>query len=151
MALSKKQRQLVWAKSGGRCWYCGCELPERGWHADHLEPVIRNDWAIKLQQDQDARDSKRFGIDIERKHGIPKAVRPENDKLDNMVPACAPCNLFKATYDVEFFRSEIEAQIERVRKASSGFRIAERMGIIEAKPQEKVVFWFERRPTHAPD
>lgn len=28
-------------KFGGRCAYCGCELPEKGWHADHVEAVLR--------------------------------------------------------------------------------------------------------------
>jgi 5-methylcytosine-specific restriction endonuclease McrA len=140
MGLSKKQRQQVWDKSGGLCWYCGCELPERGWHADHFEPVIREQTTARCHES----GTWKF---------VPtgKVLRGEKDTLENMVPACAPCNLFKSTYDVEFFRSEIEAQIERVRKASSGFRIAERMGVIEAKPQDRVVFWFERRPTHDPD
>lgn len=28
-------------KFGGRCAYCGCELPEKGWHADHVQAVLR--------------------------------------------------------------------------------------------------------------
>ncbi len=33
MALTKKQREKLRMKFGGRCAYCGCELPEKGWHA----------------------------------------------------------------------------------------------------------------------
>lgn len=143
MALTKKQRQQVWDKSGGRCWYCGSQLPERGWHADHVEPVLRNDYAIALEKRQQERDRKRLGLEPKPTE-IPAMVRPKADTLDNIVPACAPCNLFKAAYGIEFFRSEIAAQIDRVRRASSGYRIAERMGIIEAKPEKEVVFWFER-------
>ncbi len=37
MALTKKQREKLRMKFGGRCAYCGCELPEKGWHADHVQ------------------------------------------------------------------------------------------------------------------
>ena len=40
MALTKKQRVELRMKFGGRCAYCGCELPEKGWHADHVEAEI---------------------------------------------------------------------------------------------------------------
>ncbi len=41
MALTKKQREKLRMKFGGRCAYCGCELPEKGWHADHVQAVLR--------------------------------------------------------------------------------------------------------------
>jgi hypothetical protein len=37
----KRVRQLVWKKSGGRCWYCGCNLDPWGFHIDHFEPRSR--------------------------------------------------------------------------------------------------------------
>ncbi len=36
--ISKIQRAELRMKFGGRCAYCGCKLPEKGWHADHVEP-----------------------------------------------------------------------------------------------------------------
>lgn len=39
MRLKTKQRQALFEKYGGRCAYCGCDLPVKGWHADH--PVYR--------------------------------------------------------------------------------------------------------------
>jgi len=133
MALTKKQRQAVWEKSGGHCWYCGCQLPERGWHADHFEPVLRQSEIVR------APTGSRFTHKVVQ---TGETVWPERDTVENMVPACAQCNLFKTTFSVEFFRKEIEAQIERARKSSVNFRTAERFGLIEAKPQP-VVFWFE--------
>lgn len=132
MALTKKQRKQVWDKSGGKCWYCGIDLPEKGWHADHVESVIRLSTWVRGEG-----NSGKFVAtgEMERAH---------NDKIENMVPACAPCNLFKSTFGVEFFRQEIESQIERARKTSVNFRTAERFGLIEAKPQP-VQFWFERQ------
>lgn len=116
MSLTKKQRLQVWNKSRGACWYCGNELPEKGWHADHCEAVYR--WPDEM-------------------------LKPQNDTLENMVPACAPCNLFKSVFSIEEFRREIALQVKRARKQSVNFRTAERFGLIEVKPVE-VVFWFER-------
>ena len=44
MQLSKPQRDVLRMKFGGMCAYCGSELPEKGWHADHVEPVLREWW-----------------------------------------------------------------------------------------------------------
>ncbi|EAW6334471.1 HNH endonuclease [Salmonella enterica] len=41
MALTRKQRERLRMKFGGRCAYCGCVLPEKGWHADHVQAVLR--------------------------------------------------------------------------------------------------------------
>ena len=131
MALTKKQRQEVWDKSQGHCWYCGCKLPKNGWHADHFWPIYRE---VKYVPDNSDSQFSHKSVNTG------ECWRKEYDTLENTVPSCAPCNLFKASYPFDFFRIEIEAQIKRVRKASSGFRIAERMGIIEPKPEMKVVF-----------
>ncbi len=42
MALTRKQRERLRMKFGGRCAYCGCVLPEKGWHADHVQAVLRS-------------------------------------------------------------------------------------------------------------
>ena len=49
MKLSKADRETVRMKFGGKCAYCGCDLPER-WHADHFEPVVRE---LKFRQRND--------------------------------------------------------------------------------------------------
>ncbi|MGL4684190.1 MAG: HNH endonuclease [Hafnia alvei] len=118
---------------GGRCAYCGCELPEKGWHADHVEHVMR----VSVVDDAAARKGK-----FKLKHTGDMWFE-DRDCIENMVPACAPCNLFKATFSVEMFRSQVAAQAERARLYSVNFRTAERFGLVEAidKP---VVFWFER-------
>lgn len=35
--LSAKERKEVYKKCGGRCAYCGCEIPFRGFNADHVQ------------------------------------------------------------------------------------------------------------------
>ncbi|MDU2941517.1 MAG: HNH endonuclease signature motif containing protein [Enterobacteriaceae bacterium] len=132
MALTKKQRVELRMKFGGRCAYCGCELNDK-WHADHVEPIIRIS-----EQDMKAAEKGLWKLKAKG-----KSRKPHLDALDNMFPACQPCNLLKATYNVEMFRQQISLQVERGRKSSMNFRTAERFGLIEtiSKP---VVFWFEQ-------
>jgi len=141
MSLTKKQRQIVWEKSNGKCWYCGCDLPEKGWHADHVEAVIRGSKVV---------ENKPGSMYTHRIVSTNEKGRPQNHTIENMVPACAPCNLFKSTFSIEFFRKEIAAQVERARRSSVNFRTAERFGLIETK-ELPIVFWFERRTTSAQD
>lgn len=129
--ITKKQRAELRMKFGGRCAYCGCELPEKGWHADHVEAVLR-----KSEQCMKAAAKGIFKL---------KATGewPEAERLENLFPACAPCNLLKASYSLEMFREQVSLQVERGRKSSMNFRTAERFGLIEAV-EKPVVFWFEQ-------
>lgn len=127
MKLTPKQRSVLRMKFGGRCAYCGCELPEKGWHADHVEAVLRK-W--------------RFGKDLQT-IATGEHWRPEYDVMENLFPACAPCNLFKATFPVEEFREQVSEQVARARQYSVNFRTAERFSQIKVT-QTPIVFWFER-------
>ena len=131
-----KKRRAIFDKSGGKCWYCGCDLPEKGWHEDHVEPVYRNPPKKK--------PSYPWGEPPESIRPILESSmqKPENDIEENKVPACAPCNLFKSTFSVEEFRQEIQRQVERARKSSVNFRTSERFGLIK-EIDKKVTFWFE--------
>ena len=131
MILNKK-RQAIFYKSGGRCWYCGCEL-QKGWHQDHLEPIIR---VSELVRDHSN------GQFSHKYVNTGDCRRPHLDTIDNLVPSCPPCNLFKSTFNVEAFRLEIQEQTDRARETSVNFRTAERFGLITVK-KEPVVFWFE--------
>lgn len=132
MTLTKKQRKEVWDKSDGVCWYCGCNLPEKGWHADHFEPIGREN---RYEWD---REKKRYNTTLIR------ILRPQLDTIENTVPSCRPCNLYKSSYDIEWWRKLISRAPEIQRKANSGFRAGERFGLIEVHEQP-VVFWFENR------
>ncbi len=136
MALTKKQRQEVWNKSNGYCWYCGCKLPQKGWHADHVEAVIRESELVPKDERKN-----RFAFEL-RPTG--KMHNAKNDKIENIVPSCAPCNLFKNVWNIDEFRYEIAQQVERARKTSVNFRTAERFGTLEIIPVA-IEFWFERQ------
>lgn len=136
MALTKKQRQQVWDKSNGHCWYCGSKLPDKGWHADHIKPIFRTTEVVPIEERKNRHvfELKQTG----------ECSIPDRDRVENMVPACAPCNLFKGTYSIEGFRKQLEQQVERGRKSSVNFRTAERFGLIAVNSQA-VVFWFEQQ------
>lgn len=108
-------REAVRAMFGGRCAYCGKPLGER-WHADHVAPIYRG-WTDKPSHS---------GEDVE----------------SNIVPACPRCNLRKTTLSVEDFRREIAEQVERIRRDSPAFRLAEDFGLI-AETGHLVGFYFE--------
>ena len=118
MKLTKAQRQTLKNRFGGHCAYCGNELGDR-FHADHTEAVYRDKWY---------------------EGGM---LKPQNNVLEKLFPACAPCNLFKSVFSIEQFRHEIQRQTERARITSVNFRTAERFGLVrvEARP---VVFYFEQ-------
>ena len=115
MKLNKKQRQEVFDKTAGRCWYCGCKLTEK-WHADHVEPVIRL--------------------------GAGELLRPENDTVENMVPACHPCNLHKHSSNLENYRRIIAEGREQFIKSGKGKALL-RMGLAKVS-DSPVIFYGER-------
>ncbi|EJA72618.1 putative HNH endonuclease [Salmonella enterica subsp. enterica serovar Newport str. CVM 37978] len=133
MALTKKQRERLRMKFGGRCAYCGCVLPEKGWHADHVQAVLR-----KSERCMKAADKGIFRLKT-----TGEVFRPEADCPENIFPSCAPCNLLKTTYSLEMFRKQVSLQVERGRRSSVNFRTAERFGLVEVV-EKPVVFWFEQ-------
>ncbi|ECF5956159.1 HNH endonuclease [Salmonella enterica subsp. salamae] len=133
MALTRKQRERLRMKFGGRCAYCGCVLPEKGWHADHLQAVLR----------KSERCMKAAEKGIFRLKTTGEVFRPEADCPENIFPSCAPCNLLKTTYSLEMFRKQVSLQVERGRRSSVNFRTAERFGLISVV-NKPVVFWFEQ-------
>lgn len=127
MVLSKKQRTTLRIKFGGFCAYCGKELPEKGWHADHIAPVVRRNHYVY---------SKGFVQTGAVKY-------PEREALENLHPSCMRCNIRKFKCSIEQFRNEIEQQAFRLRRDSNSFKLAEDFGVITDN-KIKVVFWFEK-------
>ena len=112
-------RQKVYAKYDGHCAYCGQPITLKQMHVDHLKPIFRG-WLDEH-----------------------KPAFAGTDVMENMMPACRACNLWKSTHPLEQFRSEMAAQVERLRLRSAGFRMAERYGQVKATGRP-VVFWFEK-------
>lgn len=126
MALTKAQRAALREKFGGRCAYCGQPLGEK-WHADHIEHVER-----ELQ-----RVPGRGLVATGRMH------RPERDTLENMNPACPPCNIDKHSMSLEDWRGIIERSNQVLQRDVSTFRRAVRYGLVHLM-DKPVLFYFEQ-------
>ena len=118
-----KKRKAIWDKSNGKCWYCGCELGEKGWHADHFKPVNRKWWESNTSY-----------------------FNPENDNEENKVPSCASCNIIKSNMSLEAFRSVIENFIKSLNRDSTQYKFAKKYGLLK-ETEIQVKFWFEENIT----
>lgn len=123
--MKKADRQQVFDKYGGKCAYCGCEL-QKGWHVDHIEPVVR-------QQKWDKAKRAWVAIGFER---------PENDCMANYNPACASCNVQKSSQSIEAFRAQIAYFITSLNKYHPIYRFAKRYGLLQ-ETGNPVVFYYE--------
>jgi hypothetical protein len=133
MKLTPQQRSVIRGMFGGKCAYCGCDLPEKGWHADHVEAVNRK---LKFVISADGRSGRMVGTG--------EVYSPENERLDNLFPACAPCNIDKGSSSLEGWRDYLNERIvEGLRRNSSTFRHAERFGRVIIVPGP-LIFWFEK-------
>lgn len=115
MNISKKQRNLIKQIYGGKCTYCGDILSDK-WHVDHFESIRRN--------------------------GDGTCENPENDHIDNLVPACVPCNLNKKSLSLENWRKQIKNYENSLVLYHNIFNHAERFGLVEFT-NKPVVFYFE--------
>lgn len=118
--MTKKERGIVYNKYGGKCAYCGCEL-QKGWHADHANNVHRYK-------------------DIET--GEAKMHYPENDCLENLLPSCPSCNIYKGGCNLEIFRMKMNKSVCMLNKNNAQYRFAKRFGLIQ-ESNKPVVFYFE--------
>ena len=129
---SKRQRDALREKFGGRCGYCGDPLTKM--HADHIEPVLRIDtdpWGKPLPAEER------------------RLIHPERNVVGNMMPACAPCNISKGGYSLEGWRKLIARSHEIVAREKSIFRAGVRFGVIKVT-DAPVVFFFEQEQATTP-
>lgn len=125
--MTKKDRQKIFDKFGGRCAYCGCEL-KAGWHVDELLPVQRNyKWN---------KDKTRYVHDG-------TYINPERMVLENQMPACPSCNINKHSMSLEEFRSLIAGFMKHLNEVSTQYKIAKRYGLIKETDID-VKFYFEK-------
>jgi hypothetical protein len=133
MTLTKKQRAELFGMFDGRCAYCGSALPERGWHADHVEPIHR-------KMDMVKKDGDPFASYKYIKTG--ECYAPQNDHAGNFMPSCPSCNIDKSVFTLEEWRQSLEHKVEVLRANYSAWRHAERFGLV-AQIKTEVVFYFE--------
>lgn len=125
MKLTKAQRAELREKFGGRCAYCGCELGDR-WHADHFEAVGRR---------------LRF-VSGKGLVATGEMDKPHNDRLDNFMPACAPCNLSKHSMTLEGWRAWLTGHVASLNRYHPIYRLAKAYGLL-VETGKPVIFHFE--------
>jgi 5-methylcytosine-specific restriction endonuclease McrA len=124
MKLTSAQREQVRMKFGGKCAYCGCDLPQR-WHADHLKAVERK----LIIKDRRAVSSSEMW-------------RPHNDTLENMMPSCPPCNIDKHSMSLDSWRRKLEQTLRVLFDSYPTYRHAIRFGLVAESPKQ-IKFYFE--------
>lgn len=129
MKLSKHQRETLRLKFGGRCAYCGEVLGDR-WHADHIEAVER-----KLEFVREGYST--------RMRATGEVHRPERDCIENLNPACAPCNIDKHAMSLEEWRKKLQRAVDVLTRNQPTYRHAKRFGLVQ-ETGAQVVFFFER-------
>ena len=126
MYISKKDREIIKQKFGGKCAYCGCEL-KKGWHVDELEPVRRN-----FTYDKNKGTFKATG----------DCLHPERFNINNQMPSCQSCNINKHSLSLEEFRNLIVGFINSLNRDSTQYKIAKRYGLVQ-ETNKPVIFYFE--------
>jgi len=126
MRLTKPERERVRMLFGGRCAYCGEQLGDR-WHADHFQPVERK---LALHPERGVISTGEFH-------------RPQHDTIENLMPACIPCNLDKWALDLEGWRRKLQDSCGVLKRNQPTYRHAVRFGLV-AETGARVEFYFER-------
>lgn len=122
--LTKAEREQVRLKCNGRCAYCGEPLGPR-WHADHVKAVFRG-----------------YGSDGKQ------LLHADRHTVDNMMPACAPCNISKSVYSIEQWRQAIARHVEALNRRVPTYRMAKKYGLIR-ETGVSVEFYFEKMAREA--
>ena len=116
--MNKAKRLEVYNKYDGHCAYCGIEIEYKDMQVDHIKPLVRVPRSKKIEY-------------------------PENDTFDNLICSCKSCNSYKLSEGLEYFRTNIEKQPERLLKYPM-VRLAIRYGLLELKPKP-IKFYFEQQ------
>ena len=86
MSISKKTREVVYAKYDGHCAYCGREIAYKDMRVDHFLPLRA--WSIE---------------DV----GM--------DNISNLMPSCRMCKHYKRANSLETFRQYISKIPKKLR------------------------------------
>jgi hypothetical protein len=132
---------------GGRCAYCGVDLPAKGWQVDHVEPVGRCYQYGEMVES--AFGFKRYQSYGNGKKKIRRLDNPNGEHIDNLWPSCRSCNINKSSMKLEYWRKFLMEGPESLAGYNGRFRHMLRFGVVLINP-EPLKFWFERFVSEAP-
>lgn len=152
MAVSKKNREIIFNKYNGNCAYCGDPL-QKGWHVDELLPVRRKQKLIpsgyyhkttKEPKPTEHRAMNDPDYEWKASRWVSDGMEhPERMHIDNQVPSCPSCNINKHSMSVDQFRSLIFNFKKSLNRDSVQYKIAKRYGLIK-EINKDIIFYFER-------
>lgn len=111
--MNKALRVKVHAKYVGKCAYCGCDLEFKKMQVDHFNAQL---W--------DRLDGNK-----------------PDESIENLMPACAECNRYKAAWDIEVIREWLQKSKKQLLKTQN-LRILHRLGGFQIS-NEPIKFYFE--------
>ena len=132
MKLSKDQRDQIKSMFGGHCAYCGVVLGDK-WHADHVIAIRRDSEFVPAPKDSPY-------THVSRTTGT--CANPELDCIENMMPSCSPCNLYKGGNTLEGWREQLQELNRKLNDYSKHFRFAKLFGLVQ-ETERPIVFYFE--------
>lgn len=115
--LNTAQRMQVYEKCKGHCAYCGTPIAYKQMQVDHVVPM-------------------EFSHIVAAEGGDP-------NHMDNLLPACRPCNYIKSSMVLEKFRWVISGWTETLKRDSVTYRNAVRFGMVQENPHLPQ-FYFEK-------
>ncbi len=118
--MKKEIRKQAHDKCGGRCAYCGEDITLKTMQVDHIRPKRNFYYGA-------GRDIPDYDV----------------DDIRNLNPSCRKCNNFKNVFSLEEFRQQLESQVDRARRYSVNFRMAEKFGLVQVE-ERPIVFYFEK-------
>ena len=114
--LSKKIREIVYAKYDGHCAYCGCELEMRQMQVDHIKSVYvstaQNGWNAT-----------------------------QDDSIENLMPSCRQCNFYKGVGNIEYLRRMLKDTLYHTCVDNFQAKLAMKYGILTLKPWDGLFFF----------
>ncbi len=119
MAISKKIRQEVYDKLGGKCGYCGRSITYKEMQVDHMIPKAS------------------YGYYSE-KLNLPQC----RDNINNLMPSCRSCNHYKRADTIAAFRHTMLTLHKRLEKIYI-YKVALNYGVVDVKPFDGQ-FYFEK-------
>ena len=120
MAISKKLRQKLWERYGGRCAYCGRSIAYKDMQVDHYYPQCKEKFYLR-----------RFKIDVHAEA--------------NLMPTCRRCNHYKRARTPKQFKELMHTLHERI-EAIYILKVAVDFGMVTVKPFDGK-FYFEKLTT----
>lgn len=153
--MNKRERQLIFDKTGGKCAYCG-EVLGKSWHADHIVPIRRDyEWtkghwrhvgtgqALPMSESNKMSEDELIDYRWYASKLVPNGcIHPSRDHAGNCLPSCASCNINKHAMSIDEFRKAIYQYVESLNKRFVQYKIAKKYGLIAETPKP-IVFYFE--------